>query len=108
MDYRGANKILKLSNATGETIQNHKEISTLLTIHFKQIAQETEEDKTAAIGEITQTIPKSITSEQNATLLSKVSLEEVEEAIKSMPNEKAPGSVATQLISTKLAGLQLK
>lgn len=41
MDYRGVNKILKLSNAAGDTIQNHKEISTLLTRHFKQIAQET-------------------------------------------------------------------
>lgn len=91
MDYRGENKILKLSNAAGETIQNHKEISTLLTSHFKQIDQETQEDRTAAIGEITQAIPKSITSKQNAALRRKVSLEEVEEAIKSMPNDKAPG-----------------
>lgn len=91
MYYRGAKKILKLSNVAGETIQNNKEISTLLTSHFKQIAKEIEEDRTATIGEITQAIPKSITSEQNDTLLRKVSLEEVDEAIKSMPNDKAPG-----------------
>lgn len=39
MDYRGANKILKLTNAAGEVTQNHNEISSLLTTHFKQIAQ---------------------------------------------------------------------
>lgn len=41
LEYRGANKILRLNNEAGETLQNHKEISTLLTRHFKHIAQET-------------------------------------------------------------------
>lgn len=91
MDYRGANKILKLTNVAGAIVQNHKDISTLLTSHFKQIAQETQEDRTTAIKEITQVIPKSITTEQNAALLRNISLEEVEEAVRSMPNDKAPG-----------------
>ena len=45
LDYTGANKILKLNNEAGETIQNHKEISALLTRHFKHIAQETQEER---------------------------------------------------------------
>ena len=38
MDYRGENKILKLTNAAGEVTKNHNEISSLLTTHFKKIA----------------------------------------------------------------------
>eukprot|EP00253_Pinus_taeda_P010671 PITA_10671 len=41
LDYRSANKILRLNNEVGETLQNHKDISSLLTRHFKHIAQET-------------------------------------------------------------------
>jgi len=91
LDYRGANKILRLNNEAGETLQNHKEISTLLTMHFNHIAQETQEERTDAIEELTQAIPHIITNEQNSALLRAVSMEEVEEAIKSMPNDKAPG-----------------
>lgn len=91
MDYRGANKILKLTNASGEVIQNHNDISTLLTSHFKKIAQESQEDRSEAREEIIQAIPQIITPAQNASSLRKVSMEEVEEAVKDMPNDKAPG-----------------
>lgn len=108
MDYRRANKILKLTNAASAKVQNHKEISTLLTSHFKQIAQETQEDRTTAIMEITQAIPKSITTEKNMALLRKISLEEVEEAVRSMPNDKAPGPDGFTIFFSKLVGLLLK
>eukprot|EP00253_Pinus_taeda_P008564 PITA_08564 len=75
----------------GETLQNHKEVSSLLTRHFNHIAQETQEERTEAIEELTQAIPRIITNEQNTALLRAVSMEEVEEAVKSMLNEKAPG-----------------
>lgn len=91
MDYWGANKILKLTNGSGEVIQNHNEISTLLTSHFRQIAQEPQEDRSGAREEITQAIPQIITAAQNASLLREISMEEVEEEVKDMPNDKAPG-----------------
>lgn len=63
----------------------------MLTRHFNHMAQEPQEDRTEAIEELTQAIPHIITNEKNLALLRVVSLEEVEEAAKSMPNDKAPG-----------------
>lgn len=74
-----------------ETLQNHKEISSLLTRHFNYIAQETQEERIEAIEDLAQAIPRIITTEQNTALLRVVSMEEVEEAVKSMPNDKALG-----------------
>eukprot|EP00253_Pinus_taeda_P007220 PITA_07220 len=91
LDYRSANKILKLKNEAGETLQNHKDISSLLTRHFKHIAQETQDERTKAIESLAQAIPSIITTKQNLALLREVSMEEVEEVVKSMPNNKALG-----------------
>jgi len=91
LDYRGAIKILSLNNEKGDTLQSHQEVATLLTKHFNNIAQEPRVDRTKAIEELTKSIPKSITNEKNLALTREISLEEVEEAVKSMPNDKAPG-----------------
>eukprot|EP00253_Pinus_taeda_P022097 PITA_22097 len=91
LDYRSANKILNLKNEASDTLHNDKEISSLLTEHFTHIALETQADRTEAIYTLTQAIPKVVTNEQNITLLKEISMEEVEEAVKSMPNDKAPG-----------------
>ena len=91
LDYRGANKILSLKNDQGDILQNHQGISTLLTMHFNSIAQEPEVDRTDTIAELIKSIPKTITNEQNLALTREISLEEVEEAVKNMPNEKALG-----------------
>ena len=45
-----------------------------------------------AIDELTSSIPKLITEEQNLALTREITLEEVEEAVKEKPNDKAPGS----------------
>eukprot|EP00253_Pinus_taeda_P016587 PITA_16587 len=91
LDYRGVNKILSLKNDQGERIENHQGITTLLTEHFNNIAQEPEIDRTEAIGNLIKSIPESISNEQNQALSREVSLEEVEEAVKEMPNDKALG-----------------
>ncbi len=44
LDYRNTNKILNLKNASGDTLHNHREISSLLTDHFKLIAQESRQN----------------------------------------------------------------
>eukprot|EP00253_Pinus_taeda_P016264 PITA_16264 len=75
----------------GEILKNHNDISALLSDHFKSISQEPPINKDEAIKELTAAIPKSITLDQNWALCREISLEEVEEAIKSMPNDKAPG-----------------
>eukprot|EP00253_Pinus_taeda_P033709 PITA_33709 len=91
LDYRGVNKILSLKSEQGDIIENHQGISTLLTSHFNSIAQEPEADRTEAIAELIKSIPKTISNEQNLALTREISLEEVEEVVKNMPNDKAPG-----------------
>eukprot|EP00253_Pinus_taeda_P025402 PITA_25402 len=88
---RGVNKILSLKNEQGDRIENHQGISTFLTEHFNNIAWEPEIDRTEAIENLIKSIPRSISNEQNQGLTRQISLEEVEEAVKDMPNDKAPG-----------------
>eukprot|EP00253_Pinus_taeda_P028760 PITA_28760 len=91
LDHRSANRILELKNNAGDILKNHNDISALLSDHFNSIAQEPPINRKEAIKELTATIPKSITSDQNWALCREISMEEVEEAIRSMPNDKAPG-----------------
>jgi len=91
MDHRGANKILSLKSEQGATLRTHQEFSTLLTTHFSSIAQESKDDRTEAIDELIKSIPKTITNEKNLALTREISFEEVEEAVKDMSNDKAPG-----------------
>eukprot|EP00253_Pinus_taeda_P008568 PITA_08568 len=91
MDYRNANKILELKSSEGGILRNHKDISDLLSNHFSNIAREPNVNREAAIQEITNAIPNSITGEQNWSLRKRITMEEVEEAVRSMPNDKAPG-----------------
>eukprot|EP00253_Pinus_taeda_P017898 PITA_17898 len=91
IDYRNVNKILELKNSEGEILRNHKDISDLLSNHFSNIAREPEVNREAAIQEITISIPNSITEEQNWSLRKRITMEEVEEAVRSMPNDKALG-----------------
>jgi len=70
----------------------HQEISNLLKTHFSRIAQEPRIDREEAIEELISSIPNLIMEEQNTALNREISLEEVEEAVKEMPNGKAPGS----------------
>lgn len=60
-------------------------------MHFNSIAQEPKVDRTDAIAKLIKSIPKTITNEQNIALTREISLEEAEEAMNSMPNDKAPG-----------------
>eukprot|EP00253_Pinus_taeda_P022169 PITA_22169 len=91
LDHRSANRILELKNNAGEILKNHNDIPALLLDHFNSIAQEPPINREEAIKELTSAIPKSITSDQNWALCREISMEEVEEAIRSMPNDKAPG-----------------
>eukprot|EP00253_Pinus_taeda_P008428 PITA_08428 len=75
----------------GEILKVHNVITALLSDHFKSIAQEPHINREKAIKELTAAIPKTITADQNWALCREISLEEIEEAIRSMSNDKAPG-----------------
>eukprot|EP00253_Pinus_taeda_P033970 PITA_33970 len=91
LDYRSGNKILEMKNKDGEPLKNHHDISSLLREHFNSIAQEPQLDREEAIKELLKAIHKSINSDQNWALCREITLGEVEEAVNSMPNNKAPG-----------------
>eukprot|EP00253_Pinus_taeda_P018445 PITA_18445 len=91
LDHRSNNRILELKNDTGEILKNHNEISALLSDHFNSISQEPHINREKAIKDLTEAIPKIITADQNWALCREISMEETEEAIRSMPNDKAPG-----------------
>eukprot|EP00253_Pinus_taeda_P010390 PITA_10390 len=91
LDYRSSNKILEMRNGNGESVKNHHDISEFLSAHFSSIAQEPQINRGEAIRELLKAIPKVVTSEQNWALSREITLEEVEEAVRSMPNDKAPG-----------------
>eukprot|EP00253_Pinus_taeda_P016855 PITA_16855 len=90
IDHRGANKILRIKDDQGTSVQTHHEISNLLINHFSQIAREPDIDKEEAIKDLLTSIPKLITEDQNKALNRAITMEEVEEAVKDMPNGKAP------------------
>eukprot|EP00253_Pinus_taeda_P010319 PITA_10319 len=92
LDRRSNNRILELKSETGEMLKNHNEISARLTDHFKLIAQEPHINKENVIKDLTEAIPRIIIADQNWALCRKITMEEIEEAIRSMPNDKAPGS----------------
>eukprot|EP00253_Pinus_taeda_P009137 PITA_09137 len=105
LDRRSSNRILELKSNTGEILKNHNEISTQLTDHFKSIAQEPHINREKAIKDLTEAIPRIITEDQNWALCRKISMEETEEAIRSMPNDKAPG---TDVEDSRWSGTILK
>lgn len=91
IDHRGANKILSRKDEQRANVQTHQEISNLLITHFSRIAHEPGIDREEAIEELASSIPKLISEEQNIALSREISSEEVEEAVKEMPNGIAPG-----------------
>eukprot|EP00253_Pinus_taeda_P029908 PITA_29908 len=91
IDHRSANKILRIKDDQGTSVQTHHEISALLINHFSQIALEPNIDREEAIKDLMTYIPKLITEDQNKALNRAITLEEVEEAVKEMPNGKALG-----------------
>lgn len=91
MDYRCVNKITSLRDEHGNTLFSHQDISSLLVEHFIHIATEPEIDRTVDRRKVLNSIPQLITEDQNISLNHPVTLAEVEEVVKDMPNGKDPG-----------------
>jgi len=62
-----------------------------LVDHFKDLLAEPRVNRRAAIGRICNEIPELITRDQNLALMRAATLEEVEEIVKGMKKNKAPG-----------------
>lgn len=72
-------------------LNTHQEIEEVLHQHFSSILTDEGKKNEDHIRNITNNILPILTREHNQMLLKRITIEEVEEAIQSMPNGKAPG-----------------
>eukprot|EP00253_Pinus_taeda_P025607 PITA_25607 len=91
MKHRAHNRITKLIDSQGKELNTHKEMESILVQHFQSIVEETIADISQFIKNLTKHIPKLVTMEDNYNLNRLEMEEEVNEVIKDMHNEKAPG-----------------
>lgn len=89
--HRQRNRIFSIKNMEGQRITQHEEMEQELLSHFKGILTEPQRNRTEAIGRISKEIPKLVTRDQNLALMRAETLEEVEETMKGLKRNKAPG-----------------
>lgn len=65
IQHRQRNKIFSIKNQEGQRILKHDEIEKVLVNHFKNLLNETQENRTEAITKMSKEIPKLVTREQN-------------------------------------------
>ena len=59
---------------------------------FSNLLEELDEDRESSHIEVLRNIPQVITEEHNILLMNPIEMEEVEEVVKQMAKDKAPGS----------------
>eukprot|EP00253_Pinus_taeda_P016535 PITA_16535 len=91
VQHRQRNKIFSIKNQEGQRVVQHEEIETVLVNHFKAIMKEPHIDRSEAIAKIGREIPNLITRDQNLALMRKITREEVEDIVRNMKRNKAPG-----------------
>eukprot|EP00253_Pinus_taeda_P033811 PITA_33811 len=89
--HRQGNRILSIKNKNGVRVVEQNEIEQVLMEHHKEILAEPQVDRMRAIQEICSAIPSLVTEDQNKALMRAVTLEELEEVVKSMKKGIAPG-----------------
>ena len=83
MQHRQANRIVRL--------KKQEEIEHTLTNHFRKLMEEPDMDRSVEMREILENIPSLVTQEKNKLLHRPIKMEEPEEAVKQLKNDKAPG-----------------
>eukprot|EP00253_Pinus_taeda_P011982 PITA_11982 len=89
--HRQGNRILSIKNKNGERVVEQNEIEQVLVDYHKEILTEPQVDRTRAIQEICSAIPRLVSEDQNRALMRAVTIEELEEVVKSMKKGTAPG-----------------
>lgn len=91
IQHRQRNIIFSIKNEEGERITEHEGIEQVLVGYQKDLLTEPQVDREVATERICKEIPKIITEDQNMALMREATLEEVEEVVKGMKKNKAPG-----------------
>lgn len=89
--HRQTNKILSIKDKNGNRVVEQAEIEHVLSDHHKGILSEPQVYQSRAIQEIFSAIPCLVTEDQNKALMRAVTIEEIEETVKSMKKGTAPG-----------------
>ena len=92
IQHRMRNKISKLRTDSGETLEEHQDISDKLQQHFNQLLSEPNPNWLEAIDKVTQRIPSLVNNEHNHSLMQPISMQEVEAAVEQMVDGTSPGS----------------
>eukprot|EP00253_Pinus_taeda_P035189 PITA_35189 len=79
------------SKEEGKRVLQHEEIEKVLVNHFKDILREPQTNRSDAIAKISREIPNVVTRDQNLALMRKITMEEVEDIVRNMKRNKAPG-----------------
>ena len=91
IQHRQRNRIFSIKNEEVLRLTQHEEMEYTLVSHFKDLLTEPQTNREEAIGRICIEIPNMITRDQNLALMRAATLEEVEEIVKGMKKNKAPG-----------------
>ena len=89
--HRMRNKMSKLHTDSGDTLEDHQDISNELTHHFSQLLSEPNHNRLEEISKVTHYIPPLVNSNHSHSLMQPISLQEVEVAMKQMVDGTAPG-----------------
>jgi len=91
IQHRQRNRIFSITIEEGSRLTQHEEMEQNLVDHFKDLLTEPQVNRRTAIERICNEIPELITRDQNLALMRAATLEEVEEIVKGMKKNKAPG-----------------
>ena len=85
------NRIFSLKTVEGNRLVEHEDMENELVTHFSEILLEPNKHRLDYIARVFALIPKLVTRDQNLALLREITLAEVEDIVKEMPRNKAPG-----------------
>ena len=91
IQHRMRNKIRKIRTDSGDTLEEHQEITNELTWHFSQLLTELNHERQEAIHKVTQCIPSLVNNEHNHSLMKPITMQEVEAIVEQMVDGTSPG-----------------
>ena len=86
------NKISKLHTDSGDTLEEHQEITNELTRHFSKLLTKPNHERQEDICRVTQRIPSLVNNEHNRSLMQPISMQEVKAAVEQMVEGTSLGS----------------
>ena len=91
IQHRRGNRMDRLKKEDRSIAESQEDLDTTLNSYFSKLLQEPERDREEDQREVLSHIPKIITEDHNQILRTAIEMVEVENAVKQMAKDKAPG-----------------